>query len=151
MVERWWAPSPSAICFVLSPSTNSSSQLSLPTLSTPRRTRTRCGKDGVLCLLVFLIWSTRPDEFRTFNRSTDSGMASQTTLHTQEQRMGDCSTCAHECFELGACPSNPALRGEQAVGTCTAASSKKPEAYSLQYVEDFLGSRTTQLPADSLL
>ena len=61
------------------------------------------------------------------------------------------SGCAHECFELGACPSNPALRGKQAVGTCTAASSKKPEAYSLQYVEDFLGSRTTQLPADSLL
>ena len=27
---------------------------------------------------------------------------------------------------------------------------KKPEAYSLQYVEDFLGPRTTQMPADRL-
>jgi hypothetical protein len=27
---------------------------------------------------------------------------------------------------------------------------KKPEAYSLEYVEDFFGSRTTQMPADRL-
>jgi thioredoxin-dependent peroxiredoxin len=51
---------------------------------------------------------------------------------------------------LGACPSNPSLRGEQAVGKCKAAGPKKPEAYSLQYVEGFLGPRTTQRPADRL-
>ena len=27
---------------------------------------------------------------------------------------------------------------------------KKPEAYSLGYVEDFFGPRTTQMPADRL-
>jgi hypothetical protein len=40
------------------------------------------------------------------------------------------------------------LRGEQAAGRCKAEGLKKPEAYSLQYVEDFLGPRTTQMPAD---
>ena len=30
------------------------------------------------------------------------------------------------------------------------AGSKKPEAYSLEYVEDFLEPRTTQMPADRL-
>jgi hypothetical protein len=39
---------------------------------------------------------------------------------------------------------------QRAVGRCKAAGSKKPEAYSLQYVEDFLGPRTTQMPADRL-
>lgn len=28
---------------------------------------------------------------------------------------------------------------------------QKPEAYSLRYVEDFLGPRTMQIPADRLL
>jgi CBS domain-containing protein len=50
-------PSPSAICFVLSPSTNSSRQPSLPTSPTPRLLRTRWGRDGILCLPVLLIWS----------------------------------------------------------------------------------------------
>jgi hypothetical protein len=39
---------------------------------------------------------------------------------------------------------------QPAVGRCKAAGSKKPEAYSLQYVEDFLGPRTTQMQADRL-
>jgi hypothetical protein len=39
---------------------------------------------------------------------------------------------------------------QRAVGRCKAAGTKKPEAYSLQYVEDFLGPRTTQMPADRL-
>jgi hypothetical protein len=39
---------------------------------------------------------------------------------------------------------------QRAVGRCKAAGPKKPEAYSLQYVEDFLGPRTTQMPADRL-
>jgi hypothetical protein len=39
---------------------------------------------------------------------------------------------------------------QRAAGRCKAAGSKKPEAYSLQYVEDFLGPRTTQMPADRL-
>ena len=30
------------------------------------------------------------------------------------------------------------------------AGSKKPEAYSLEYVEDYSGLRTTQMPADRL-
>ena len=46
---------------------------------------------------------------------------------------------------LGVCPSNPSLRGKGAAGRCReAAGSKKPEAYSLEYVEDFFGPRTTQ-------
>jgi hypothetical protein len=42
------------------------------------------------------------------------------------------------------------LRGKGDVGRCKAAGSKKPEAYSLEYVEDFFGPRTTQMPADRL-
>src|SRR6185295_3423043 len=38
-------------------------------------------------------------------------------------------------------------RGEPAAGKCNAAGAKKPEAYSLQYVEDFLEPRTTQMLA----
>jgi hypothetical protein len=37
------------------------------------------------------------------------------------------------------------LRGKGAAGRCEAAGSKKPEAYSLEYVEDFFGPRTTQV------
>ena len=54
---------------------------------------------------------------------------------------------------LGVCPSNPSLRGEGDACRCKAASSKKPEAYSLEYleyVEDFFGLRTTQMAADRL-
>src|SRR5688572_11531142 len=51
-------------------------------------------------------------------------------------------------FRLGACPSNPSLRGKGDAGRCEAAGSKRPEAYSLEYVEDFFGPRTTQMPAD---
>jgi hypothetical protein len=49
---------------------------------------------------------------------------------------------------LGVCPSNPSLRGEGAAGRCEAAGSKKPEAYPLEYVEDFFGPRRTQTAAD---
>ena len=49
---------------------------------------------------------------------------------------------------LGVCPSNPSLRGEGDALRCEAAGSKKPEAYSLEYVEDFLEPRTTQMPAN---
>jgi hypothetical protein len=51
---------------------------------------------------------------------------------------------------LGACPSNPSLRGEGDAGRCEAAGTKKPEAYSLEYVEAFFVPRTTQMPADRL-
>jgi hypothetical protein len=37
------------------------------------------------------------------------------------------------------------LRGKGAAGRCEAAGAKKPEAYSLEYVEDFFGPRTTQV------
>jgi len=51
----------------------------------------------------------------------------------------------------GVCPSHPSLRGERDTGRCEAAGSKKPEAYSLlEYVEDFFGPRTTQMPVDRL-
>ena len=51
---------------------------------------------------------------------------------------------------LGVCPSHPSLRGKGDAGRCEAAGSKKPEAYSPEYVEDVFGSRTTQMPADRL-
>ena len=51
---------------------------------------------------------------------------------------------------LGVCPSNPSLRGEGDAGRCEAAGWKKPEAYSLEYIEDFLKPRTTQMPTDRL-
>ena len=51
---------------------------------------------------------------------------------------------------LGICPSHPSLRGKGDAGRCEAAGSKKPEAYSLEYVEDVFGSRTTQMPVDRL-
>jgi hypothetical protein len=53
-------------------------------------------------------------------------------------------------LRLGVCLINPSLRGERGAGRCEAAGSKKPEAYSLEYVEDFFGPRTTQMPADRL-
>ena len=37
---------------------------------------------------------------------------------------------------LGVCPSHPSLRGEGEAGRCEAAGSKKPEVYSLEYIED---------------
>ena len=40
---------------------------------------------------------------------------------------------------LGVCPSYPSLRGEGDAGRCEATGSKKPEAYSLEYGEDFSG------------
>jgi hypothetical protein len=60
---------------------------------------------------------------------------------------------SHDGIELEdaeACPSYPSLRGEGDVGRCEAAGSKKPEAYSLEYGEDFFGPRTMQMPADHL-
>jgi hypothetical protein len=56
----------------------------------------------------------------------------------------------HELSGLGICPSHPSLRGKGDAGRCEAADSKKPEAYSREYVEDFIGPRTTQVPADRL-
>jgi hypothetical protein len=52
--------------------------------------------------------------------------------------------------ERGVCPSNPSLRGEGGGGRCEAAGPNTPEAYSLEYVEDFFGPRTTQMPSDRL-
>lgn len=37
----------------------------------------------------------------------------------------------------GACPTLRSLRGERGAGRCEAAGPEKPEAYSLEYVEDF--------------
>ncbi len=51
---------------------------------------------------------------------------------------------------LGVCPSHLSWRGKGAAGSCKAAGMKKPEAYSLEYGEDFFGPRTTQMPADRL-
>jgi hypothetical protein len=51
---------------------------------------------------------------------------------------------------LGVCPSNPSLRGKRDAGRCEAAGPKKPEAYSLEYGDDFFGLRTTQVLADRL-
>ena len=51
---------------------------------------------------------------------------------------------------LGVCPSHPSLRGEGEAGRYEAAGSNKPESYSLEYVEDFFGPSTTQMPADHL-
>ena len=51
-------------------------------------------------------------------------------------------------LQLGVCPSNPSSRGEGDAGRCEAAGAEKPEAYSLEYVEDFFGSSTTQMVAD---
>ena len=55
-----------------------------------------------------------------------------------------------QSVSLGVCPSNPSSRGKEAAGRCKAAGSKTPEAYSLEYVEDFFGPRTTQILADRL-
>ena len=49
---------------------------------------------------------------------------------------------------IGVCPSHLSLRGEGDAGSGEAAGSKKPEAYSLEYVEDFFGLRTLQMVAD---
>ena len=57
-------------------------------------------------------------------------------------------TCYYS--DCGVCPSNLSLRGEGDAGRCEAAGSKKPEAYSLKYVEDLFGPSTTQMPADHL-
>jgi hypothetical protein len=51
---------------------------------------------------------------------------------------------------LGVCLSNPSLRGKGDAGRCETAGSKTPEAYSLEYVEEFFGPRTTQMLADRL-
>ncbi len=49
---------------------------------------------------------------------------------------------------LGACPTLPSSRGERGAARCEAAGPEKPEAYSLEYVEDFFWPRTTQMVAD---
>ena len=48
----------------------------------------------------------------------------------------------------GACPIVPSSRGEGGPTRCEAAGLEKPEAYSMEYVEDFFGPRTTQMVAD---
>jgi len=40
---------------------------------------------------------------------------------------------------LGACPTWRSWRGEEGAARCEAAGPEKPEAYSLEYVEDFFG------------
>ena len=49
---------------------------------------------------------------------------------------------------LRVCPSHPLLRGERGAGRCEAAASKKPETYSLEFVEDVFELRTMQMPAE---
>jgi hypothetical protein len=49
---------------------------------------------------------------------------------------------------LGACPTLPSWRGEGGAARCEAAGLGKPEVYSLEYIEDFFGPRTTQMVAD---
>jgi len=49
---------------------------------------------------------------------------------------------------LGACPTLPSSRGEGGGAGCEAAGPEKPEVYSLEYIEDFSGPRTTQMVAD---
>ena len=49
---------------------------------------------------------------------------------------------------LGACRRIPSLRGEGDADRCKAAGAKKPEAYSLEYVEDFFEPRTKQMTSD---
>ena len=51
---------------------------------------------------------------------------------------------------LEVCLSNPSLRSEGDAGRGEAAGSNKPEAYSLEYVEDLFGPRTTQMPVNRL-
>ena len=43
------------------------------------------------------------------------------------------------------------MRGKGAAGRREAAGSQKPEAYSLEYGEDFFGPRTKQMLPDRLL
>ena len=49
---------------------------------------------------------------------------------------------------LGARPTLPSSRGDGDAARCKAASPEKPEAYSLEYVEDFFGMRTMRMVAD---
>jgi hypothetical protein len=49
---------------------------------------------------------------------------------------------------LGACPTLPSWRGEGGAARCEAAGLGKPEVYSLEYILDFFGPRTTQMVAD---
>ena len=64
------------------------------------------------------------------------------------EKGGKTGTCYYS--DRGVCPSNPSLRDEGGAGRCEAAGSKKPEAYSLEYGEDFFESSTTKMPADHL-
>jgi len=61
-----------------------------------------------------------------------------------------CLTADPRCglLHLGACPALPSGRGERGAARCEASGPEKPEAYSLEYVEDFFGSRTTQMVTD---
>ena len=46
---------------------------------------------------------------------------------------------------LGACPTLPFVARRRSVSRCATAGPEKPEAYSLEYVEDFSGPRTKQM------
>jgi hypothetical protein len=48
----------------------------------------------------------------------------------------------------GVCPSHSSLQDERDGGRCEAAGSKKPEAYSPEFVGDVLELRTMQRPAE---
>ena len=48
---------------------------------------------------------------------------------------------------LGACPTLPSWRGEGGACRCGATGREKPEAYSLEYGEDFSAPRTMQMLA----
>jgi hypothetical protein len=51
-------------------------------------------------------------------------------------------------IHTGACPTLPFVTRRRRSARCEAADPEKPEAYSLEYVEDFFGPSTTQMAAD---
>ena len=59
----------------------------------------------------------------------------------------DCRAAGAALFDrLGACPTLPSWRGEGGAARCEAADPEKPEAYSLEYVEDFFGRERRRWP-----
>jgi len=63
-------------------------------------------------------------------------------------RYGDLGILLRKPSRLqGACPTLPSWRGEGGATRCKAAGPEKPEVYSLEYIEDFFGPRTTQMVA----
>jgi len=64
----------------------------------------------------------------------------------QDNRVGRWRTFSASCQEP--VRHRRSWRGEGGAARCEAAGPEKPEAYSLEYVEDFFGPRTMQMVAD---